>query len=488
MQEILNEHDTKKPLPVVVDLDGTLVFADMLMENLFLFLKAYPWRFFQVFWWLVRGKAFLKCRLADVCVPVVENMPYNEKLLTWLKERHAAGTRLFLATASEQKIADRVAAHLGIFEQAFGTTEGKNLSAKKKRDFLLKFFVPDGFEYVGNSRDDLPVWEAAAIAHVVRPSRRLLGKITHKLGSADVVFDDRPPYVKALLKSLRIHQWAKNSLVFVPLIAAHKLQEPRLVGLCFLAFMAFGLCASSVYVLNDLFDLGDDRNHPSKRLRPIAAGEMPITHAALLVPVLLIISFGISLSLLPSVFTVFLISYYLLTLSYTLYFKRIPMLDVIVLAIFYTLRVMAGAAGISVVLTPWLLAFSMFIFLSLAFVKRYTELAGLSENSAGKQNIGGKGYWPEDLSLLLTLGGSSGYTSVLILALYINAPITISEYHSPEFLWLACPILIFWLNRVWLLTHRGKMHDDPVIFALTDKVSLLMGLMLFCVFLVASFL
>jgi|GEM_PF-2623434 len=358
---------------IVVDLDGTLVNSDMLVENLFLFLRLYPLRFYRLFFWLLRGKAYFKQRLADAILPDVEALPYNHNLLDWLRVQHDAGLRLVLATASDIRIAQAVATHLGIFDEVMGTDGTRNLSAGHKRQALVDRFGERNYAYVGNSHADLPVWRSAAGIHVVNPERGVLAK-ARLLGEIGLVIEDRPSYLRSILKSMRLHQWAKNILIFVPLLASHRVFEWPLLFDGVLAFIAFGLCASSVYLLNDLLDLQDDRAHQTKRERPLAAGALPIMHAVVLVPVLFLLSFVLALWQLPLFFVLVLAAYYILTLAYSLWLKRVVMLDVVTLAILYTLRVIAGAAAMALVATFWILAFCMFIFLSLAFVKRYTEL------------------------------------------------------------------------------------------------------------------
>jgi 4-hydroxybenzoate polyprenyltransferase/phosphoserine phosphatase len=476
---------TKTDNRIVVDLDGTLVMTDMLVENLFLFLRTYPWRIFSLFRWLLKGKAHFKCKLADAVVPRTERLPYNEALLVWLDRRRKSGACLVLATASDRRIAHGVANHLRIFDDVLGTEPHVNLSATRKREALVRLYGEGGFEYVGNSAADLKVWDAASRIHVVNPEPGVLAA-ARKLGEIGEVFDDRSGYFRTLLKALRVHQWAKNLLVFVPLIASHRLLDVALTGRGMLAFLAFSLCASSVYLLNDLLDLQDDRLHRTKRFRPLAAGTLPILHGLVLVPVLLLAAVLVAVLWLPPAFLGVLCAYYLLTLAYSLRLKRVVMLDVVTLAMLYTLRVFAGAAAMGLATTFWILAFCVFIFLSLAFVKRYTELREARERGRVDKSAG-RGYYPSDFELLASLGGAAGYISVLVLALYINESSYGSLYRHPQWMWAACPLLMYWLSRVWLLAHRGEMHDDPIVFALRDRTSRWIGLLFLLAFALASF-
>jgi 4-hydroxybenzoate polyprenyltransferase/phosphoserine phosphatase len=469
---------------IVVDLDGTLVLSDMLVENLFLFLRLHPLRITKSIVWLLKGKAYFKRRLADAVLPEVERLPYNQSLLAWLQQQRTTGARIILATASDIRIARKVAEHIGFFDEVLGT-ESTNLSSGNKREALIQRYGEQGYEYVGNSAADLAVWQTASVIHIANPVRGVL-VAAKKIGTVEMVFENRPPYLRTLIKALRVHQWAKNLLVFVPLLASHRILEPHLVLSGLLAFIAFGACASSVYLLNDLLDLPDDRQHPTKCNRPLAAGTLPILHALFLIPALLFGAFVVALWLLPIQFAGVLAAYYILTLAYSLWLKRVVMLDVVTLAILYTVRVLAGAAAMTLVATFWILAFCVFIFLSLAFVKRYTELHDARQK--GKtEKFSGRGYYPADFELLASLGGASGYISVLVLALYINDAASRAMYHSPQWMWVACPILLFWLSRVWLLAHRGQMHDDPIVFALRDNMSRWIGVVFVLVFALAAF-
>jgi 4-hydroxybenzoate polyprenyltransferase/phosphoserine phosphatase len=469
---------------IVVDLDGTLVHTDMLVENMFLFLRRHPLRVLQLFAWLFQGKATFKRRLAEAVLPDVESLPYNQALLDWLSQQRSSGARLVLATASDHRIADRVGEHLRIFDEVLGTHE-RNLSSGNKRDTLVERFGERGFEYVGNSHADVAVWRAARVIHVAEPERGVLAAARRLDVEMGETFQRPLRRASVLARALRLHQWAKNLLIFVPLLTAHRFSDPDLLLNAIVAFVVFGACASSVYLLNDLLDLADDRRHPTKRLRPLAAGTLPIFHSLLWIPALLVGAFAASAWLLPPLFTAVLVGYFLVTLVYSLWLKRVVMLDVVTLAVLYTVRVIAGAAATSLEVTAWVLAFCMFIFLSLAFVKRYTELE--DARKAGKDELTSRGYFPGDFELLASLGGASGYIAVLVLALYIHEVSGEGTlYGSPGWLWLICPLLLYWLGRVWLLAHRGQMNDDPIVFALRDKVSRGMGIAFLVIFALAS--
>ena len=455
--------------PLVVDLDGTLLRSDVLVECVWAFLKASPLRFWQLVVWLLRGgKAGLKARLAAATDLDVTGLPYDASLLAQLAEQRAAGRPLVLATATHQRYAQAIADHLGCFDAVHATEGEVNLSAKRKRDRLIAAFGERGFDYAGNSRDDVPVWASAARAWVVNPERGV-ERAAHAQGNVERVIETRPARVKVFARALRLHQWLKNLLIFVPLMAAHQFGQPATLLAAGLAFLAFGLCASSVYLLNDLLDLEDDRHHPTKRNRPLASGAMPLRWGVALCPVLLAAGALLALGRLPLHFALTLFVYYALTLAYSLYLKRLVMVDVVVLAALYTARIVAGATAIDAPLSFWLLAFSMFVFLSLALVKRYAELHALQARGLAKTR--GRGYEADDLSLIASLGSASGYLAVLVLALYIQDARTALLYRHPPMIWPVCAILLYWISRIWLIAHRGQMHDDPVLFAAKDRAS-----------------
>ena len=287
--------------------------------------------------------------------------------------------------------------------------------------------------------------------------------------------------LKLWAKSLRFHQWIKNILIFVPLFASHRLDQPQLIINAILAFLFFGLCASSAYLLNDIIDQEDDRLHKTKRNRPFASGQLPVKYGIIAFPLLLVVAFGGALLFLPWQFTVVLACYYVVTVLYSIYLKRLMMVDVIVLGGLYTLRLIAGLFAFGMWLTFWMLAFSMFLFLSLAMVKRYTELLDASTKGS-VEKLPGRGYYPSDLSAVGSLGIAAGYLAVLVLALYAQEPSTLHLYKHPEVIWLSFPLLLYWISRIWILTQRGQMNDDPIVFAIKDRKSLIVGILFVIIF------
>jgi len=456
--------------PLVVDLDGTLIHTDLLLESASQFVLAHPLQCFKPVLWALQSRATLKAQLAQATHIDVAALPYHAGLLKWLREQKLAGRRIVLATASHHLLADQVAAHLQLFDEVLATHEHTNLKSEAKAKALVALFGEAGFDYVGNDTADLAVWQHAHTAHVAGASRSLVQAVKDSGKLGKVFARDRPSTFKSFTQALRAHQWMKNLLVFVPLFTAHLYGDVQRLALAMLAFVAFSAMASSVYVLNDLVDVQDDRHHARKRFRPFASGALSVLQGWMVWPLLLLAAALLSVALLPQTFCVSLAVYCGLTLVYSFKLKQIAVLDVLTLAALYTLRIVAGAAAVSVPLSFWLLLFSVFIFLSLALLKRYSELKAARD--AGKSGaLRGRGYAPEDLEMVSSLGGSSGLMAVLVLALYIQEGQAPHLYGAPQLIWLACPALLYWVSRAWLMGHRGQMHDDPVVFALKDPVS-----------------
>ncbi len=455
----------EKPAALCVDLDGTLIRSDLLLESALALLRRNPLNLLRMGSWLLRGKAVLKREIAARTEIDVTLLPYEPRLLAWLQNE--AGRPRVLCTASDQKFADAVATHVGGFDAVLGSDGVRNLAGTNKAQTLVERYGERGFDYVGNASPDLAVWRHARRAIVVNAPASLARRAAQEAPVAHEIARE-PGRLRAWIKALRLHQWLKNLLVFLPLLASHRVFVGASVRDALIAFLCFGLCASGVYVLNDLLDLEADRNHPRKRLRPFAAGSLPLSAGLVAAPVLTLAAFGLALALRP-LFALVLLGYYVLTLAYSFGLKRIAMLDTVVLAALYTVRIVAGTVAIGVPLSFWLLAFSMFLFLSLAMVKRYIELRSLLQR--GREKVEGRGYQIDDLALIQSLGAASGYLAVLVLALYINSTASEALYRHPQALWLLCPLLLYWVSRVWLVAHRDAMDDDPVVFALTDRVS-----------------
>lgn len=457
-------------LPLCVDLDGTLVKTDMLLETLLLLLKKNPLYLFMLPVWLGRGKAHLKREIGQRVEVDAPSLPYNEPLLSYLREEREKGRTLVLATAADERVAAQIADYVGFFDEVVASEGGANRSGEGKREVLKQRY--GAFAYAGNAEVDVAVWRGAAEGIVVSPKRSLETQARGVTEVSHVFAENERPTWQLIVKAARLHQWAKNVLLFVPLVTAHQVLNVQLLAQVSLAFIAFGLCASSVYLTNDMLDLAADRQHRRKRFRPFASGALPLKLGFALTPLFLLA--GVSLAFfLPPTFLLLLVGYLILTVSYSFYIKQVALLDVILLAALYTVRIVAGAAATDITVSPWLLAFSMFFFLSLAFVKRFSELSTL--RALGDEKARARGYVVGDLEQLASLGASSGYISVLVMALYISSDAVMQLYSVPGALWLICPLMLYWISRVWLLARRGEMHDDPVVFALKDRVSYAVG-------------
>ncbi len=461
-----NTHTSSRPLCVA--LDGALVRSDLLLESVFALLKRNALFVFLIPIWLLKGKACLKRQIADRVELDVSLLPYQETFLVYLRHEHANGRRLILVSACNERFARSVARHLGIFEDVLASNETIHLYGGNRLERLQWLFADSGFDYAGNTMVDLPLWKQARNVLLINPEPGVKESVA-ELGRVAQVFDDRDGYpLKRYVSALRLHHWLKNLMVFIPLLMAHRLDEPVLLGQAVLAFISFGLCASSVYLLNDLLDLPDDRRHPTKCYRPFAAGSISMRHGIMLIPALLISAFLVAL-LLPIGFIAVLGLYYGTTLAYSLKLKQIPLVDVLTLAGLYTARIVAGAAAVSVKASFWLLAFSLFLFLSLAMVKRVTELLALDEQ--GATSVSGRAYTSMDLETLSHFGGASAYMAVLVLAFYINSDAVRQLYTHPELIWLLCPLLLYMVTRIWMMARRGELHEDPVVFVIEDRRS-----------------
>jgi 4-hydroxybenzoate polyprenyltransferase len=465
---------TTSNIPLCVDLDGTLIQTDLLMETTLKLLYRNPLNILRIAVWAIGGKAYIKRQIAKRIHIDAISLPYNSEFMDWMR-RVSNERDLVLCTASDQLLADAVAAYVGEFQLTLGSDGIHNLSGKNKSQVLRERFGERGFDYAGNGWKDLAVWQYARRAIVVNGSKRLMGAAA-KVCEVERVFKNRQPAFKQWARTLRLHQWIKNTLIFLPLLAGHHLFDLHDDLLAIGGFLSLSLLASATYVFNDLLDLDSDRQHPRKRYRPLAAGILPLSHGLIIAPLLAILAFYLA-TLLSGVFAMTLLMYFVLTLGYSFRLKRIVMLDVVILAGLYTTRIIAGTVVIHVELSFWLLAFSMFVFLSLAMLKRYAELLTLKTTGMANGPISGRGYDVDDLPLLQSLGGAAGYLSVLVLALYINSEASKALYRHPQMLWLLCPLLLYWISRLWVVTHRNKMQDDPVIYAVTDKVSMLVLLM-----------
>ncbi len=452
--------------PLVVDLDGTLTRTDTLMESVVRAVKRRPLDMLRLPLWLLNGRAGFKARLAERVTLPAASLPYCEPLLDYLRAERLRGRRLILATAAHVSIANAVAAHLRLFERVLATDDRQNLKGAAKLDGI-RAAVGARFAYAGDSAADIPVWRAAESALLIGTSRRV-GPAVRQSTPVELEIPAPVAGAKVWLRAIRAHQWTKNLLIFVPLLASFSFLDRGSVVAACLAFVAFSAAASATYLINDLWDLESDRAHPRKRSRPLAAGGISIPSALGVSFILLMIAAAISAAETPG-FTLLLLMYLALTTAYSLLLKEYVIVDVLTLAALYTIRILAGSLAIGVTTSSWLLAFSVFIFFSLALVKRCSELVSLRE--AQGQAARGRDYGVPDLVVLWPMGIGASLCATVVFGLFISAIETEGRYASPQLLWLVGLGLIYWLARLWIKTARGEMHDDPIVFALRDRGS-----------------
>ena len=463
--DALTEPGTQVEL-LVVDLDGTLLRGDMLAESFFSVLKKNPLAALLASAALLGGRARLKRALADRADVDVASLPYDDAVLELIREHKEAGRRVVLATASDEQLAGAVAAHLGVFDEVWASNGTDNLKGERKRALIEERAAGKPWTYVGDADADVEIWRKAPGAIAVAPASRI-ARFKAKGLSFTRELEREGISPRALVAALRPHQWAKNLLLFVPLFLAHRPAAEEWFR-SMMAFVAFCLVASAAYVGNDLMDLSADRRHPKKRHRPFAAGKLPLFAGLVLVPALLLAGAALAMFL-PVPFAIALAVYAVLTVAYSWRLKQLLVVDVVVLAGLYTLRLIAGALAADVEMSFWLSAFSLFIFSSLALAKRHTELGMWAAEN--KQKVAGRGYVVDDRTQVGSLGAAAGYVAVLVLALYIHSDDVRRLYLRPTVLWGVLPLLLYWINRVWLLAARGTLHDDPIVFALRDRAS-----------------
>lgn len=468
---------SKTSTPLVVDLDGTLTPTDTLLESLIHVVKQSPLNLLRIPLWLLKGRAGFKAAIAEKTRLAAESLPYHESLIAYLRAEKAQGRTVILATAAHVSIADAVARHLGLFDQVLATTPEHNLKGRAKLK-VIQENVGSSFVYAGDAQADLPIWQAAKAAILVGTPPALAATVREQT-PIEREFPGEKATLIDWLRALRVHQWVKNLLLFVPLLTAFSFMEINKVLSMGLAFLAFSLAASATYIVNDLWDLESDRLHPRKRLRPFADVRLPVLHGLVVAGVSLVSAFLLAYFV-SAGFFLMLLAYLALTSAYSWTLKKYVLIDAIMLSLLYTLRILAGAVAIGVATSSWLLAFSVFIFLSLALVKRCAELVSLAKS--GQEKAHGRDYRVTDLTVLWPLGVGTALSAVVVFGLFISSPETQTRYATPHLLWLVAIGLVYWLGRLWIKTSRGEMHDDPVVYAIKDHASrITVALMLFVV-------
>ena len=458
--------------PLCVDLDGTLVKSDTLVDSLLVLARTRPALLLALPGRLLHGKAAFKEFVTSHVSLDVAHLPYNRTLLQFLEEERGRGRALFLVTGADVRLAERVAAHLGIFTGVMGSDGQVNLTGTRKFDRVRSQFGGSAYGYIGNDTPDLPVLAHAAEIMVANPSLRLRLRMRLRGIRPTRTFDDGAGPFWTALRAMRLHQWAKNLLIFLPLLLAH-VDVARRLPSALLAFFCFGLTASSAYIFNDLLDIEADRRHPQKVLRPFAAGDLPPIAGVCMVAVFLFLAFS-GARLLPAAFSGWLLLYLATTLAYSWVLKRIALVDVLVLSGLYTLRLFAGSAATASHISHWLAGFAVFLFFSLAMVKRFAELENLRSSGLPPRN--GRGYLVADIDQLRSFGTASAFAAVMVFAIYISSSDVVVLYRRAQWLWLIMPLMILWLCRIWLLASRGELDEDPFVFALTDRMSLGLGI------------
>ena len=469
-------------VPFVIDLDGTLVPTDTLHEALFLLFRRDWSQAWRVPLWIFQGRAVVKEKLgAFVTDQDVANFPINADLLEFAEREAGRGRKVVLATAADRRLAEKVAQRFPFISQVMASDGRTNLRGRAKADALSEIY-PEGFVYAGDSYPDEEVWSRSAGAIFAGGSQRLFERVNE---ATQLLASFPPPSLglTGLRRALRLHQWAKNALIFVPLILGGKFLDVTAWTNALEGFIAFGLLASATYLLNDLWDLREDRQHWSKKSRPLAAGEMQIVLSIALI--FLLSLGGFSIAFVAASESIALLAIYLgVTLAYSFRLKREPIVDVVLLASLFTMRLWVGVVVAGVAFSTWLLVFSMFFFLSLSLAKRQTEIVRMV--ALGMERAPGRGYHANDAPLVLASGVATMMATVLIMVIYlIEDAFPKGLYKHPDFLW-ALPVVIFlWLARIWLLCHRGELDDDPVAFALKDRLSLVYAGIMGAVFLAA---
>jgi 4-hydroxybenzoate polyprenyltransferase/phosphoserine phosphatase len=466
--------------PLVIDLDGTLLSGDSLWESIFALLRVAPQRLFSLLPFLVRNdRAHLKAACSEYALPGIPFWPFNFAVLEEIRIARSAGRSVWLATAADRRIAEAVGKHLGHFDGIVSSEKGENLKGAAKAEKLRTLFGEKGFDYIGDSEADLPVWRVCREAVVVCSDNG--GNTTNRLFAQAALSNPRCRCLASQgvrgfgvwIKALRLRQWVKNILIAVPMLLAHRFTLSAFFLTC-AAFVCFSVCASAGYLLNDLLDLDADRRHPTKKLRPFASGQLPLARGLPAAALLLSLSLFCSVLISPA-FASVVAGYIALTLAYSHLFKKKSIADTMCLGLLYTLRIIAGAAALNLPLSNWLLAFSFFLFLGLAFIKRLAEMR-TTRAGREKKNLPGRGYAFSDIRIIESMACASGFAAVVILALYIESVAAVFLYSSSRMLWGLCPAILYWYCRMVMLAYRGEIQGDPVAFACRDKISLFCGL------------
>ncbi|MGB9701961.1 MAG: UbiA family prenyltransferase [Candidatus Kapaibacteriota bacterium] len=459
-----------KQIPLVVDLDGTLISTDVLMEQLFILLKRKPYFILHILVWFFQGYAKLKYEITKRVELSPEILPYKEEVINWVKTQKEAGRKIVLATAAQIENAEIIGNYIGIFDEIIATTPNYNLRGNNKRLILNQKFGEKNYDYIGDAYIDLNVWKSARKAILVEPTKDLISR-TKQITNVEKVFEPKDSKISIFLKSIRVNQWLKNFLIFVPVILAHHFDLITLLQLL-ISFILFSFVSSAVYLLNDLYDLEADRKHPIKKNRPLASGQMHLSTGLYYSIGFLLVSLTLSYFFLTISFFYILLLYFIANLFYSLYFKYQPIFDIILLSFLYTIRLFAGGFIANVIISEWLISFSLFFFTSLAILKRYAEIKIYENTKISTPNV--RGYNLKDTQFLFTSGIASSITSSLIFILYIQSEKVTKLYTHPQYLIVIAIILILFLLRTWFNVGKDLKTDNPIEMVLSDKINYLL--------------
>lgn len=460
--------EVRTDAPLAVDLDGTLIRSDLFIEGMVRLVFSKPWMLLSLIMWLLRGRAFAKAQIFERIIFDPATLPYDRRVLDWLREEHARGRTIVLASACDLAAVEKVANYVGLFDAVYASDGTTNLKSARKAERLMQAF-PDGFVYAGNESADIEVWRAARRAVVVNASRGITEQ-TQREFDVERAFTHSGGAWRAFVKAIRPQQWSKNLLVFLPMLVGQGWGLSAAWQAAFVAFWALSFTASAIYLVNDAADIEADRAHPRKKNRPFATGALPLPLG--LAGSLVLLALGLSLAVVANVLVLTLI-YFALTITYAFWIKRVVLVDVFLLSTLYTVRIVLGGVATGFIASDWLMAFSCFFFLSLALVKRVAETRDLADRGGGA--VGGRGYLSTDTNVLTMMGISAGFMSCLVLALYLQDQGNAAHYREPFLLWGLPATGVLWICRVWLIASRGEMHDDPIVFAVRDHYSWLLG-------------
>ncbi len=469
----------QQPLPpLCVDLDGTLIKTNSLFEALLIALKKNPLRVFPLVGACFQSKAHVKHLLGEYIKDEPHSWLYNEELIAFLRDEHSKERTLILATASDHAIATSIAQELGIFDEVIASTVFAPVNASTKYKVLQQRFGKTSFSYAGNSHADLSVWNIAASAVLVHTPKRI-ASLVQKSCRVEAEFPlPETRTLKNIIREIRIHQWLKNLLLFIPPIMAHQIHHPYIFLQTTAGFFSFSFLASSMYIMNDLLDMHADRTHETKRMRPIALGTISAQDAIKIALLLVSASIALALFILPPAFLFVLLAYIVINALYSLRLKKVPYIDITVLASLYVLRIIAGGAATNIPTSVWLFFFAGCFFFYLASLKRVIELLHLKQ----PQDIApGRGYRKQDTAFLIRLGVAFSILSLVILGMYVGSTNVTHLYARPYLLLALLPLLALWMIRMWHLALAKKLPDDPVLFTSKDAISYGIGVAIIAV-------